>query len=58
MQTAISVAIFDKVHRLEMEGKAHVIADENGIEIHLPIQISVCLTHEELHKLANLKGVE
>lgn len=53
MQTAVSVAIFDKVHRLELEGMSHVIADENGVEFHLPVQISVCISYEELRKIVD-----
>jgi hypothetical protein len=53
MQTAVSVAIFDKVHRLELEGMSHVVADENGVELHLPIQISVCISYEELRKIVD-----
>lgn len=53
MQTTINVQIFDKVHRLEDTGVAHVTADENGVEIHLPIKINVCISHEELRKLVS-----
>jgi hypothetical protein len=53
MQTTVKVAIFDKVHRLETEGVAHVTSDEKGIEVHLPIQINICLSHEDLRKLVS-----
>jgi hypothetical protein len=55
MQTKIHVDIFDKVHRLEESGDAHATADENGVELHFPIQINACISHEDIQKLAELK---